>query len=715
MQNRPPYWKRSGRQLAAAIAGVILSGAVVAQADTCFLPPTYVPGLYGPPNWTGATATTSNSTGSWPTLHDPRWAGAPLQSFSANDPNGLAGAYRVAAEGDYLYVSYHTLLDIPSDVDVVYFGFSLDSTAGSNAYVIEVQPNTSGSDPVGTDVGSLWKKVAGTWSQSTDPNDWDDWLTEVVTWNNPDGLEWAINFKIKAKGAGGAGVSTNDFKVFFGLGLGITTGDDEGIVSYTTPAVPTTGSYLDNTVLQISADTTNWLTAKALGTTCPAGVSLSHYDIATTTHPSGSNWLYTDGTDNVFHIRPKSVPGRAPQLAHTVYAKMWVADWGSQIADPAASVWAPVYGTDFADSRTTGSIGSWAWTWDTTAPSGPAVGSTDDVTISFTCAKESGATFCPKLSNVTSTETERHQCVMVELRGDPVVANSSHISFSNAAAYRNMEFQGLSTYSEDATISIQGLQAITGQAKDRDVYVYVKADNMPKYGEEPSWLPSKAMADARRYAEHPPQAPAPAKPDGKKEADARARAASAASANVKGIAAAAPVPPAPAADGKAPFPDADDLLGLPVLSEAEAMATVWPTYQVFAYYDTGETVTAKGKKRKVLKAMVPFGYHFSHDGPHYGFSHSLTPVGTSWTELAPNLYKVNIPNEGKIKVRVNVTAHEVPRSKCQQCDGTPPPVQIFIKPRCYCALPGAGQGGTYGAVIGLLLGALALWTRRRSR
>jgi len=704
MLDRPTCWKGSVRQIAVALAGMILSGSVAARADTCFLPPTYVPGLYGPPNWTGAAASTSNSTGSWPTLHDPRWAGAPLQSFQEGDSSGTAGAVRVAAEGDYLYVSYHTLVDIPSDVDVVYFGFSLDSTTGSNAYVIEAQPIT-GSDPVTTDVGALWKKVGGTWSQSTDPNDWDDWLTDVVTWNNPDGLEWAINFKIKAKGAGGAGVSTGDFKVFFGLGLGITTGTDEGVVSYTTPAVPTTGSYIDNTVLQIPADTTNWLTAKALGTTCPAGVSLSSYDIATTTHPSGSNWLYTDGTDNVFHIKPKNVPGRAPQLANTVRAKMWVADWGSQIADPASSAWTPVYGADFNNSA-----GTWAWTWDTTAPSGPAVGSTDGVTISFTCAKESGATFCPKLTNVTSTETERHQCVLVELRGDPTVANSSHITFSKPAAYRNMEFQGLSTYSEEATISIQGLQAITGQAKDRDVYVYVKTDNMPKYGEEASWLPSKAMAEARRYAEHPPQAPAPAQPDGKRDADARAKAAAA---HVKG--APASVPPAPAADGKTQFPDEDEVLALPVLSPAEAMATVWPTYQVFAYYDTGNTITAKGKKRKILKAMVPFGYHFSHDGPHYGFSHSLTPVGTSWTEVAPNLYKVNIPNEGKIKVRVNVTAHEIPRSKCQQCDGTLPPIKVIIKPRCYCALPGADQGSTYGALIALLMGTLALWTRRRSR
>jgi hypothetical protein len=531
----------------------------------------------------------------------------------------------------------------------------------------------------------------------------------VVTWNNPDGLEWAINFKIKAKGAGGAGISTGDFKVFFGLGLGVTTGDDEGVVSYTTPAVPSTGTYLDNTVLKISADTTNWLTAKALGTPCPAGVSLSPYDIATTTHPSGSSWLYTDGTDNVFHIKPKNVPGRAPQLSHTVRAKMWVADWGSQIADPASSAWTPVYGADFNNSA-----GTWSWAWDTTAPSGPAVGSSDGVTISFTCAKESGATFCPKLTNVTTTETERHQCVLVELRGDPAVANSSHITFSKAAAYRNMEFQGLSTFSEEATISIQGLQAITGQAKDRDVYVYVKTDNMPKYGEEPSWLPAKAMAETRRYAEHPPQAAAPARPDGKKDADARAKAAGAAG-NVKGGVPPAPAPPAPVADGKAQFPDEDELLQLPVLSQAEAMATVWPTYQVFAYYDTGDTITAKGKKRKVLKAMVPFGYHFSHDGPHYGFSHGLTPVGTSWTEIAPNLYKVNIPNEGKIKVRVNVTAHEVPRSKCQQCDGTPPPVQIVIKPRCYCALPGATQDGTFGALVGLLMGTAALWTRRRSK
>lgn len=698
------------RYTSIAIAALLSSVAAIAHADTCFLPPTYVPGLYGPPKWLGAAATNSNPTGAWPTLHDPRWAGAPLQSFTGGSGlTGYEGAYRVAQEGDYLYVSYHTLLDIPSDVDVIYFGFALDATSGSNAYVVDIAP-TAGSDPMVTDVGSLWKKTGGTWTQTTTASEW-SWLTDLVTWNSADGVEWAINFKIKAKGAGGAGISTSDFKVFFGLGVGVGVGAAEGVVSYTAPNVAG-GPYIADTVVHIPADTTTWLTAKALGTTCPAGVSLSGYDIGST-HPSGSNWLYTDGTDNTFQIRPKNVAGRSPQLSHTVRAKMWVADWGSQIADPAASVWAPVYGTDFADSRTVGSIGSWNWTWATTAPSGPAVGSTDDVTIGFTCAKESGATFCPKLTNVTTTDDEQHQCVMVELRGDPNPGNSSHITFSNAAAYRNMEFAGLSTYTEEATISLQGLQAITGQAKDRDVYVYVKTDNMPKHGEEAMWLPAKDMAKARRYAEYPPDAPPVAAPDGKKEADARVKAAAAA-ANVK-AAPPAPPAPAPAPDRGAQLPSADDVLALPLLTPAEAMSTVWPTYQVFAFYDTGETVTAKGKTRKVLKAMVPFGYHFTHDGPHYGFSHGLTPIGVTWTEIAPNLYKVHLQNEGKFKVRVNVTAHEMPRSKCIQCDGTPPPIKVVIKPRCYCALPGANDGRTYGALIGLLMGAVALWSRRRSK
>lgn len=679
-----------------------------AHADTCFLGPVSVPGLYGPPSWAGAAATDANPTGSWGTLHDPRWAGAPLQSFADGDPAGDQGAVRVVAQGDYLYATYHTLVNISSDVDVIYFGFSLDSTSGSNAYVVEVAPATSGSDPVTTSVSSVWIKSASTWTQSTDSNDWDDWLTDVVTWTNPAGAEWAVNFKIKAKGAGGAGVSTGDFKVFFGLGLGLTAGSDRGVVTYTTPAVASGGTYLDNTYLRIPTDTTLWLTTKALGTTCPAGVSLSSYDIGST-HPSGSNWLYTDGTDNGFQIKPKNVPGRSPQLSHTVRTKMWVADWGSQVADPASSAWTAVYGADYANSA-----GTWSWTWDTTGSSGPAVGSSDGVTVGFTCAKDGSAAFCPKLTNVTTTEVEQHQCVLVELRGDPNPANSSHITFSKAAAYRNMEFAGLSTYSEEATISIQGLQAITGQARDRDVYVYVKTSNMPKYGDESAWLPSSDMAEARRYAEHPPAAPQ-APHDFNKDADVRAKAAAATHAKAAaGAPQSAPAQPA-SASGKVQLPSEDDVLSLPVLSPAEAMNSVWPTYEVFAYYDTGETVKVKGKIHKVLKAMAPFGYHFTHDGPHYGFSHSLTPIGVTWKEIEPNLYKVHVANEGKFKVRVNVTAHEIPRSKCQQCDGTPPPIKVVIKPRCYCALPGANNGGTYGALIGLLMGAVALWSRRRSK
>jgi hypothetical protein len=275
---------------------------------------------------------------------------------------------------------------------------------------------------------------------------------------------------------------------------------------------------------------------------------------------------------------------------------------------------------------------------------------------------------------------ESHQCVLVELRAAP----GQTAIFTKASAYRNMDFVDLSELRRRATISVKGLQAVLGNTLERDVYLYVKTTNMPVHGDDPLWLPAGKMFEERRNAEAPPINPS--------RIDLRR--AAAAHAN----------PPNPPADGQhGDKPEAE-----PHWSAHQALSEVWPTYEVFAYYDTGKTYESDdGGPVKWLRSMYPWGFFLAHDGPLYGFSHVIEGIeGAKLEPIAENLYLVRIANEGSVRVQHQVVAHERPRSNTP-CPACPK------HGRCNCRLPGASP--TPGALGWLVLAGVPLLLVARHR
>ncbi len=658
-----------------ALSTAILTWVSPASAQLCINSPSFVPGLSGPPIWSGSSGTVRID------LNDPRWANAVLTRFP-QDPTGSEAAFRIIKSGNQLSVSFHAITDPAiSANDAIYFGFS---ESGTVAHVARINLPSSGVEPIAPTIFHAWDRSAGTWTDSgaVKPS----WLTEPAAWRraataptNPGdpgyeavkaGVAWGINFKVDLPSA----ASTTDFRVF--LGMHVTT--SSGSIDYYRPDYPGGTSLITGTIVPQGSDTTAWQSVTALGTACASGISLSWSNMGTTNTPSSAIDT-SPGSTNVFFADPSGI---ASPVDNKVLAKFRIAHWGSTIADPQAP-----------------------WTDITGATAVASVGGTSHI-HTFNCVP-SGSGTCPTLGS----GEDPHQCMLVELRAGS--AAPAGLQFETPAAYRNMDFADLSTLSRTAQISIKGLQTITGQAKERDVYLYVKESNLPPHGNDPIWLPGGRMASARRFAEEPPPV---IKPRVEKPKDVKLEK------PVKGVAAVPPKPQAPQ-DAKAQVapepaaaqaPPAQQPSEFGAASPHEALVSVWPTYEVHVYYDTGTVVKIDGQDQKVLRPMVPFGFFLQHDGPLYGFTSAFEAQnGVVLQELSPHFYKVTIPNEGSISVETTITAEEKPKSATgggtTPCPACPPKGH-----RCQCDVPGAPSGNS-AWLVALVSAAMARLRRRRSR
>jgi MYXO-CTERM domain-containing protein len=502
------------------------------------------------------------------------------------------------------------------------------------------------------------------------------WLEDVVTWRSSPGAVWAVSFKIHLNtGANSLGI-TAPSRLF--AGLRIRHGASTVINLGSEAPVATTSGVGGETIIPlrpapIAPATANpWGPVTAPGVAC-VGVRLNRLDVGTVSSPAdvaapGNQVSATSA--NTFRVIARGLPDAFSGVGQAVRARIRVADWGSTIASREFAPWKDIAGV---------------------APPGPSVfvadasafstgwsnGFVDDVgptgrwVINYTCAIQSGNTYCPKLS----PGAPAHQCVLVELG-----AKDPGITFEESAVYRNMEFAGLSSLRDPASITLEGLHAATGVARARDVYIYVQTLHMPEHGFKPLELDAKGMALSRRYLEAPPALPPP-----RRGRDARRQNAERAALPVE----------------VGPF-------DTPVLTADQALTTAWPTYMVHVYYDTGKTSELDGETLKVLEPMVPFGYYLEHDGPLYGFTHRITGLdGVELEELEPNFYRVRIPSEGKIRVENSITAEEEPKKDRER----PPPVDRKI--HCNCRIVGSPAQHAPAPLLVALLGLA--WLRRRAQ
>ena len=732
------------------VGWVVMMAPALASAQECVSGPTVLPGISGPPKWFG----TAGATDWRPELNDPRWAAATARRFvTLNSGAGTLddALYRVLYDGGMLYVSIQMLVDptvsAADSTDYVFFAFD-KGALGNHAWAVGVRPNRDvGATPVAAPGAGVpadsplpydtnantfndwYESPDGTWAEATTVRNTGatpTWMHDIATWRQAVGGTWAITFKVDINSLG-ITAAAGPLHLFIGArraDAGSTVIDFGSSALAATDSATVGYSALDGAVTIIPNNRTAWTLYSPPGFgACTAGASITPSLIGVVSSGSLTNSIQAcattcpspplgcvvcpaAGISNTFEARVQSVPNTG--LSHAVRAKFRIAEWGSTIANWQFASWRNVDGipdTIFTDDVTTMTNPPWQWAY--------AAG---QGTISFTCAAPANG-YCPLLTNA---DGYKHQCMMVELASGP----SANIDFSTSAAYRNMNFVGLSKSVVPATISIKGLQQVTGQAIDRDVYLYVQRRNLPDHGEKPVWLKQSSMALARRYAETPPALPGRTNPSPEGKPDKSAVKSSTkkptandrktADATLQGKPTSATSVPERAAMAYPP-----GVFDVPTLTGEQALGTVWPTYKVFVYYDSGRTTKVRGKSFKVLEPMVPFGFHLDHEGPLYGFTHELLGLdGLAVTKLAEDYYRIRVPKEGAVRVQTTITAEEQPRDAgcparelCEKC----------YKPgHCNCRLGGVAPDGLppfafVAAAAALLVLARRTVRRRRQR
>jgi hypothetical protein len=175
-------------------------------------------------------------------------------------------------------------------------------------------------------------------------------------------------------------------------------------------------------------------------------------------------------------------------------------------------------------------------------------------------------------------------------------APGADVTLVNSSAWRNMNFvETSSIFSRDAQISIVGLDPLPGTRQTRDVFLYVETRNMPRFASGPAKNPTAQLREL----------------------------------------------------------GATDVLGR---NSRVQLDSVVPTYRVHAYHDTGERLTVDGVTRPFLRAQSSFGYRVRHDGEVAGWRHRLE--GADLLEIAPNVYKIAVPNGGFATVTTTIEAVE---------------------------------------------------------
>jgi hypothetical protein len=179
------------------------------------------------------------------------------------------------------------------------------------------------------------------------------------------------------------------------------------------------------------------------------------------------------------------------------------------------------------------------------------------------------------------------------------LSGAAGVVFRRASAFRNMQVVPASLFTDSAEVSVVGLAPAA--APQRDVFLHVQTSNMPL----------RVGAGGRRYALQTVAVPGDTGGDrGAEKRNAR--------------------------------------------TELERRFEKEPTYIVRGYYDTGLRLTIDGTPHPILQPMVAFGYFVDHEGSLTGWEHALTGA----QQIAPNFYRVGVPNNGAVKIGIRIEALE---------------------------------------------------------
>jgi hypothetical protein len=645
-----------------------LQASVMAQV-ACIPPAIGVPGQPGPPDWTGAFNPPANVQVNQDGIpSDPRWNGASSLTW-ADGTSGDTARFRAVQSGNNLFLSWS--IELPPNgtpaANIVYVGFTQTSPRSPTNFAMTISltsltPHLDGTAPFAPAVFSV--DAGGNPTTLGGP---------VPAWITNNTRVWlALNKFTVQTVVPTNGVDLNhglllgtDFNMWFEMQEALPPSTPKTVWDAVFPdgrgATPIAADVVTSGFSTVYATPGTW--AQFHQSTGPGdpkctlgGVSIAWNQIGTLNNdpitglPAPNEILFQKKGSinpppvNTFFASPTN--GMSTDIAPGgITATFRIADWGS-VADPNAP-WTTI--PNGQDVPSTALI--------------PSGGTASQTNINFNWTVQdivSGEQWLTEFQNATKAG---HQCMLVELAGgalstwiashafslgaaivDPAgnlqkvtVAGTSGgiqpsfnatfggttpgdgtvtwtnqgpaigpgLTFLNNSVFRNMEFVPASQFSLDAAINIMGLKPIS--SGPRDVYLFVNTVNMPSVVET-AWkdLYNKLFG-----------VPTDRNPQRTREVLAR-------------------------------------------MTQEQIIETL-PTYHVFVFHDTAKHVTIQRQDFLIVHPQSSFGYYVF---PHTDVAGWTNNLGGA-KKIAPNYYRISVPNNGVAKVKTEITALEtLPRGGC---------------------------------------------------
>lgn len=593
------------------LLALVVSRAALAVDPTCFpVGGGGVPGQPGLPDWWTGTAP----------FDDPRWIGS--YGFSQGTENFNALLDTTGGQKS-LVLRWHVTGDggAASTGDQVWVGFyNPTTTVGTILVFTRDALTTTTAGVVGSGVMSATAYTrtgtSGVWSSGTVPATISaqarldatcDTTTFPVTCD-----EWVIRLRVPTTAAAGGIDLGGAFDMWYELDA-----DHGGTATTDRAKFPVGAIDVDPTTFPLtfpeplgsaSPASAAWTNISTTGGTCAAGVDLQSQNITVDNTTDGSGTEIALTGVNTFHVKPTNNTATIYN-PNAIKARLRIADWGSSVGDSPQWDTVPDPSCAAATGPSVGSVGGGmpfdlTCTWTLTAGQqcdyGHASGCTPDAL---------GSRYL-------------HQCIIADLTSSGVA-----VPFSTSSAWNNFNFDQASKLERQARIDV-------GSLGPRDVYVYIKTNNLPE-----------------KVEETPPPANGQQPPG---------RGLSAAAKERMGELASTLTP------GRVTAKEAQALRGLVAAGRLtyEDVAKIMPTYTAYVWHDSGTTVKTKSGTAKLLAPQPAFTLFVSHDGPLVGWKHAFAGVGgATITEIAHNFYKISVGSTGSVEVSTSIEALEhLPRT-----------------------------------------------------
>jgi hypothetical protein len=627
---------------------VSLQSPVLAQV-VCIPPPSnYV--MPGPPDWLGTINAPIKTE-----LDDPRWDGAASLTW-ANGTSGDTAKFRALSSGNKLFLSWIVELppQSPQEANVVYVGFTQVGGATPTNFAIAIKLNTltPGSDKPDYSP-SLWS-VDNSGVPTSIPSPYPSWINNTRVWIT--NSNFAVQMVVPISSAGinsGLNLGT-DFKMWFEMQEALPPATPATVWAAVFPdgrgGTPIAADVTAPFAIQYPAPNT-WASfhlssgpgdsACTLGGISITGSQIGTLNVNPTTGLPAPHTIQfaktgTNSIVNTFFAAPTN--GMTTAIpAGGVTATFRIADWGSTY-DPNAPWTTIPNGQDIASTAiinagtTAGKNNiNFNWTVQDTA--------TNNWLTDFRAGKEPDQCMLVELAGGTLTTWQANHsyslnATVVDPKGNLQKVTTAGISgllqpafsstpggmtidntvtwmnsgpaigpgltFLNNSVLTNMMFVGVSEYKHKAAINIQNLPALS--SSPRDVYLYILTNYMQS-ATDPGWK--------KRYNDlfGPPE----------KRTGEKTR----------------------AVLNRMPAAQLDQIV---------------PSYRVFVFHDSGKKIKINNQDFLILHPQSGFGYYALPHEDVTGWTHSLKGA----TEIAPDYYRISIPNDGIGHVETSITAIGTP-------------------------------------------------------